>query len=130
MATFEQVGLVTQTIANIYGLVNNMRDNAANYKDRVAAGQPIASIRDMMVGDANQYVRRIQWITNVVTRNQALFTNALAVWGLTLAEANSLKTTLTNVCNHTLAASLTTGAEVNTEADFQLATVPNFERVF
>lgn len=131
MATFEQVGLCLQLIGNIYGLINNMRDNAAGYKRQVTAGNlTAAQIATIMQGDANQYVKRINWITDLATRNLTLLTNALAALGLTVADANSLKTTLTDVCNHTLAASLNNNTQINTEADYQLANLPTFERLW
>jgi hypothetical protein len=83
-----------------------------------------------MVGDANQFLRRIQFVVDLATRNNTKFTAAVQSNGWTVAELNSLRTTLAGVCNHTKAASLTTVAEIGAEADFILANVPNFERTF
>ena len=130
MANFERIGLVFQVIQNVHGLMRNMRDNANGYKAQVIAGRPINQIAAVMVADAQQYVIRIGWVTALATRNLTLLTNALTDLGLTITEANSLKATLLTAANHTIAASLTTGTEINTEADAILAAVPNMERIF
>ena len=130
MATFENVGLAFQLVNNVHGLVRDMRDNAAGYKLAVAGGKPVEAIATVMVADADQYLIRIQWVTAVVSRNQAGVVSALAALGLALSEASSLKATLTGVCNHTKAANLNTSTKINTESDYILATVPAFERIY
>ena len=127
MATFEQIGLVFQVIRNIYGLVNNMRDNANSYKIDTRG---VVYVGDIMKQDANEYIRRMGWITSLATRNQTLLSNALSVLGLTLANANNLKTTLLDVANHTKLANLSDQTKINIEADYILANVPNYERVW
>lgn len=128
---FERCGLAEQLIRNVYGLVRDFRDNANAYKSQVTAGVLTAQqIAGVMVADADRYLDRIQWITDAVVRNQALIADALGDFGLTLGQANTLKQTLMGVANHTKAASLTTGAEINTEADYILANVPNYERLW
>ena len=129
MATFEQLGLVNQVLGNVYGLVNNMRDNATGYKAQSATAD-IPTLAATMRADANLYVTRIGWVTALAQRNATLFQSALTALGLTLAEATSLKSTLLNVANHTIAATLNTAADVNAEADFILANVPTFERLW
>lgn len=131
MATFESVGVVFQIVGNIYGLVNNMRDNAAAYKTQAAApGANLVTIASVMRADANLYLERIGWISSLATRNLTVFTNALAIFGMVPSDATSLRTTLTNVCNHTIAATLNTQANINTEADYILANTPTFERLW
>jgi len=129
MATFEQIGLVFQIIHNIYGLVANMRDNADGYKTQLAT-RPVADIAAVMVADAMQYKRRVQWITDLAARNLALFDASLGALNLTRADAISLRDTLLGVTNHTQAANLTSSTEITTEADYILATVPSFERLW
>jgi len=128
--TFERAGFITQLIGNVYGLTRDMRDNATNYKARVTAGQNIATIAAVMVADAGLYLTRIGWINDAVTNNQTLVTNTLADLGLTLSQATSLRDTLTTVAQHTQAAALTTGAQINTESDFILASVPSYARLW
>ena len=95
-------------------------------KGRYEAG----TVSALHIHDADQYLIRIGWITDAVTRNQSLVADALGDMGLTLGDANNLKQTLTDAANHTKAASLTTGAEIDTEADWILANVPNYERLW
>ena|SRR5687768_2867834 len=140
MATFENMNLAFQLVQNICGLVVNQRDNAAGYKAQVTAGYPIedtivdgqtrSGIKTIMKADADQYLARIKWVTDAVTANQTGVTNALQALGLTLSEANSLKTLFTNVANHTKAADLSTYAAINVEADYILANVPNWQRIY
>lgn len=128
--SFERCGFIEQLIRNVYGLIRDMRDNANGYKSRVIAGHPINVIAETMVADADQYLVRISWVTDAVVRNQTLVSNALNDMGLTLGQANALKNNLQDVANHTKAAALTTGPEINTEADYILANVPNYERLW
>jgi hypothetical protein len=140
MATFENSGFALQLVHNMYGLVLNMRDNANGYKAQVAAGFSIEDqtvdgrlqpgIRSIMKSDATAYLTRIKWFSDAVAANQTGVSNALAALGLALSEASTLRTTFNGVANHTLAASLTTGAEINTEADYILATIPNWQRIY
>lgn len=127
MATFEQIGLVFQVLQNIHGLLRDMHDNANGYLTATITPQQVAQI---MVADAQQYLLRIQMLVNLAARNLALLTSALTAIGLTIAEANSLKTTLQGVANHTIAASLATSAQISTEANYILANVPVVERLW
>lgn len=126
----ERCGLFEQLIRNSYGLVRDMRDNANGYKAQVIAGRTAEQIAPVMVADADRYLARVQWITDAVTRNQALVSDALGDLGLTLSQANTLKQTLTDAANHTKLATLTTTQQINTEADWILANVPNYERLW
>jgi hypothetical protein len=132
MASFESIGVVFQIIQNIYGLVNNMRDNASGYKAQLLPpfNRTPAQVAPIMVADAQQYLLRMAMITTLATNNLTLFTAALAIFGLVPADANTLKATLTTVANHTIAATLNNATQINTEADFILANVPNFGRIF
>lgn len=130
MATFENVGLALQLVNNIHGLVRDMRDNASAYKAALIQGRTIAEVSNTMDNDANQYLRRIQWITDAVVRNQAGVVAALAALDLALSEANQLKNVLTTVANHTLMATLNTAAQINNEADYILSNVPDYERIY
>jgi hypothetical protein len=124
--TFGVGGLGGQILDNLFGLVRNVRQNAADYKVRVAAGQPIAGIAAVMVADADQYLVRCGWLTTAANADPTLFAAALAVRGFTLDQATALRDTIIAAANHTKAAALTTANEVNTEADWLLANVPAY----
>lgn len=129
---WELLGISDQLLQNVFGLVRNMRDNAQGYKAQVTAGQPLAGIASVMVQDADRYLARLQWITDLATRNLTKFDDALALKGLTRTGADgatALRDALIAVANHTKGALLTTGAQINAEADFILANVPNFDRL-
>lgn len=130
--TLERGGLAEQIVTNLYGLIRNMRDNATDYKARVAAGRPVAGIVAVMVSDANAYLVRIAWITSLFDRNPALASSALGDRGFTTAQATALRDTLATAANHTITASpaLLTGALINVEADWVLANIPNYERLW
>lgn len=131
MATFETVGVVLQVIENIYGLVNDMRDNAAGYKTQAAVpGADLAALAAVMRADANLYLGRIGWISSLAIRNSTMLSNALGIFGMTISDAVNLRTTLTSVCNHTLAAALNTQDNINTESDYITANVPSYERLW
>lgn len=130
MATFENVGLALQLVNNIHGLVRDMRDNANGYKAGIQAGKSAVGIAAVMIEDADQYLRRIQWVTDVVARNQAAVVSALSSLNLLMSEVDSLNTTLSTVSDHTKVATLSTDETITTEADYILATVPDFERIF
>lgn len=126
MATFEQLGVMNQVINNLYGLINDMRDNAQGYITN-AANPGIPAI---MVADANQYIRRLNWLVNLGQRNLTMLTNALAIFGFTVNQANNLVNSLLAVANHTVAAAPQNSDQVTTEANYILANVPNYERLW
>jgi hypothetical protein len=128
--TFERVGLVEQFVRNVYQLVKNMRENAQGYKDRIAAGQTAASVATVMVADAGQYLIRLGWLTDLFTNAPTLAGRCLGDLGLLTSQATSLRDTLQGVAEHTQTATLTTGAEVNAEADYILANVPNYAKLW
>ena len=92
---------------NIARMVSNMRDNANGYKAAISSGQPASGVGVIMKADAGLFLARMQIVV-----------------------VNSLRTTLAGVCDHVIAATLNNGAQVNAEADFILANVPIFERIF
>ena len=130
MATIEGEGLTAQIIHNMYGLVLDMRDNAANYKTRLVAGQSVASVRVLMLADADRYKERLQLITDVASRNLAKVTAALQARGLTVAQMVNDRDAGVAAADHTLAADLSTTTAINAEADFILANVPAYERLW
>jgi hypothetical protein len=130
MATLEEFGVLLQLQDQSFRLVRNLRANAADYIVQANAGTNPVALGATMKGDADRFLERLATVTAVVSRNQTAVQNALAIIGVTLAQANTLKTTLINECNHVKAATLTTAAQCITEANHILATVPNYEGLF
>lgn len=129
--TFEQGGLGSQILDNLFGLVRDVRRNAAGYKAKVTAGaMTAAQIAAEMVADADRYLERCQWVTDLATANLTLFTAAVAREGYTVAQAAALRDTLVAAANHTKAATIATGPAINTEADWQLANVPAYSWLY
>jgi hypothetical protein len=129
--TFERLGLAEQIIRNAFQLTHNMRSNANAYKAQVTAGViPIATIAQTMVADAGQYLIRLAWFTSLAAADLPLLTQVLGDYNLTLSNLASFRDNLITVAEHTEEATLTTGQQINTEADFVLANVPNFRSLW
>lgn len=128
--TFERLGLAEQIIRNAFQLTGNMRENANAYKARVTAGQPVESIATLMQADTTQYLIRLGWFTSLANANLALLSQVLGDYGLVPSQLQSFRDNLIAVAEHTQAATLTTGQQINTEADYVLANVPNFTRLW
>lgn len=130
-ATLESVGLSHQIIQNIYGLVQNVNDNAAAYKRDLSSGRlTIEQLEANMKGDAVQYVRRVKWVEDLITRNQAEFNRAIAALGIDPTEVQDTLTTLRDISETTQAARLDSPETVGAEADRILAVAPKYERIF
>ncbi len=119
-----------QLKANVGRMVSNMRDNADGYKAAITQGKDPTATGVIMKADANLFLVRMQMVVDLATRNNTKYQAALTSNGWLAADVNSLRTTLAGVCNHTIAATLNNGTQVNNEADFILANVPIFERMF
>jgi hypothetical protein len=130
--SFERVYLLDQVQKNTVGLTHNMRDNATGYKAALLApfNQTPAQVATVMKADADRYLVRTGWLTDLLARNATLAADTLADAGLTVAQTTALRDTLAAVANHTKAATLTTAAQVNAEADYILANVPVYERLW
>lgn len=128
--TFERLGLADQIIANAFGLTRNMRDNAVGYKAAIVAGQTAEQVASVMVADAVQYIRRLGWFTSLAGDNLPLLTQVLGDYGIVPANLQSFRDSLIAVAEHTEAATLTNAQQVNDEADYILANVPNFTRLW
>lgn len=126
----ESPGLWDQLKSECYRLANNYRDNATAYKAKITAGVPAATVAAEMVADANAFEVRIAKVTNLVTNNLAAVQNALRYGGWTLTVLTSTRDTLQAACDHVQAATLTTGAQVNTESDWLLANVPTYPKMW
>jgi hypothetical protein len=129
-ASFERDELMNQVLLNLARMPANYRDNAAGYKTQVNANRPAAEIAAVMVADANAFLSRLALITDLATRNLPLLTASLEERGYTLVQATGLRDTLVAAANHVKAATLTTGQQITTEADWLLANVPAYERLW
>jgi hypothetical protein len=128
----EATYIADQLTDNIARLVNNMRDNANGYKSALLppANQTPAQVGPIMKQDADAYLARIQLVVDLAQRSNTKYQAALAVHGWAAADLQALRTVLSDVSNHTKAAVLNNATQINGEADYQLANVPVFERVF
>lgn len=127
MATLEEFGLLLEINDQLRRLVRNMRANAADYIVKANAGSNPAALGVTMKADADRFLARLDTLTQAAIRNQTLVQNALAIIGVTLAQANTLKTTLVNECNHVKNATLTTAQQCIDEANHVLATAPSYD---
>lgn len=130
MATFAEVGLCDQLVANVFGLVRNWRDNASGYKAALVAGTPAEKVAAIVLGDAGEYARRLKWMADLVIRSNKSLDDALATRSLTRQELDGLMATLNGLAAHSQAATLKTFEDIDAEADYVLATAPNFERIW
>jgi len=119
MATFEQIQLIFDVVRNIEGLRRDARDNAQGYKNAVTSGKAISEIIAIMNEDANEYLRRLQWLRTVVDTpaKRTKLLAGLAVFGVTEAEAIALYQELKASADATIAATLTTAQDINNRAD-------------
>lgn len=126
----EHFGILQQITAQVYSLTRNVRQNAARYIVRANAGVNPVALGVEMKEDATAFKVRLQQLTDIASRNQAVVQAALAIIGMTLGEANTLKNALVASANHVLAATLTTQQQCIDEANAILASVPNYEGLF
>lgn len=122
-------GLLTHLISETFSLIRNWRHEADRFIVLAATVDPVALGVKMKVA-TTAFKVRLQRVTDLVTRNQAVVQTALALEGVTLAQANTLKTTLIAAADHTLAATLTTEQQVIDEANAILAALPDWDGIF
>jgi len=130
MATLEQFGILIQITDQTFRLVRNMRANANDYIRAANADMSPAAIGVTMKGDSDRFLERLDTLTQIAARNQTMVTNALAIVGVTIAQANTLKNSLVSTANHVKAATLTTKQQVLDEANFILTDTPGYEGLF
>ncbi len=128
--SFERMGLADQLTFNAYGITRNIRDNANGYKAKVMAGVSVSAIAAEMVANAGQYIIRMGWFTTAVSNNLAAVTATLGDYGVALAGLAAFRDNIIAVSEHTQAATLTTGNQIDTEADYILANVPSYARLW
>lgn len=130
MATFEEFIIAEQLKQYIRNGVINWRQEAANYKVRAAlGGANFVAIGQIMKEDAAQHENLMLRITALASRNLAMLDAALMTMGITRAAAIVLRDLIIATADHVQAATLTTQAQINTESDFILASLPAYDSV-
>lgn len=130
MATLEEFGLLLEINDQTRRLVRNMRANAADYIVKANADMNPVVLGATMKADADRFLARLDTVTTAASRNLVLVTAALAIIGVTVIQANALKTTLIGECNHVKNATLSTKQQVIDEANHILSTVPSYDGLF
>ena len=125
--TLEEFGVLLQIQSQTFRLVRNMRNNSAGYITRANAGMNPVTLGTEMKADATAFKVRFQQLTDIAARNQTTVSNALGFLGITLGAANTLKTNLMAICDHVLAATLTTAPQCIAEANQILTDAPNYD---
>lgn len=128
-ADIGSVGLALQIVQNVYGLANNMADNAAGYKAQIGVRLSTEIVSDIRA-DSNQYLRRIAWIENAMTANPSDVDSALAVFGLSLSDTSTTLMDLKNASQTIQKAKLDSGLDIVTESDNLIAAIPKFKRLW
>lgn len=130
MATFSDVGLALQIVQNVYGLCRDMADNAAGYKQQIGAGADPTKVAEIAKADAEQYRRRLKWIDDAIASDSGGVTESLKVFGIDLAELESLHATLDGAAAAVQTANPKDGKGVTDAADATLADVPAVKRLW
>ena len=128
-ADIESTGLAFQVVQNIYGLVNNINDNALGYKNQ-ARTKPTSEIKTIMRQDSVQYERRIDWVINLSTSSIDKMDSSFAVFGLSTTTVIADLLTLKNIAVFTRTANLNSREDIEAEADRILQAVPKYKRLW
>lgn len=121
-----------QQIQTLLGnLVHNSIDSANAYNSAaLAAVQTPAQLAAVMIADAGNRKTLLGKVSSLSGSNSAAFNAALSAVGIAPADLTALIAALGPVFDHTLAATLSTYTEIQTEAAYILAHVPNFARLW
>lgn len=134
MATIEEITLALQTVQNLAGLRDDMRQNAADYKARLARGQDATSIARVLNANNQQFRRRIGWVKtlaqDVADGGRAKLVNGLTALGLDLTHVDAYFTELSAVADRVAASPPATAAEITAAADDYLASVAQERRLW
>lgn len=132
MANFEAVQMVLHTIQNMEGLRKDSRRNAVGYKADVGGRLTVLQTAEIMKGDAAEYLKRLRWQKNIIDTpaKKTKLLNGLAVFGITEAEATSAYLEMKASADTTIAATLTTQAEIEARSDAILTEVTEHDTVW
>lgn len=123
--TIEQYNLMNQVMQNITGLRRDARANAEAYKAALTAGRPADKVAEVMKADASEYLRRLDWIKDLVADagGKAKVEGALSALGINKAELYAQYNELRASAQATFDAAILTEADINGRADAVLSEV-------
>lgn len=89
--TIEQFILLQQILQNLSNLRKNMRENALEYKNSITVGKSFTEVKNVMLADANEYLRRLKWIADITinTTNKQKVDAMMTTLGLSSLELYS-----------------------------------------
>ncbi len=129
MATFEEINLANRVVVYLANCQRDLRANAQSYKDeiaRVPRRLTTAQLGAIVHADGAAISALMTRLTNKI-QNAGLQTklgNGLAVYGITLAQANAAKTTIAAVADAQAVADVSTDAAITAASDATLAATP------
>ena len=112
MTTFEKWNAMKQIIENLEGLRRDMRSNASAYISAVSDGNPLAEVIAVVRGDADEYLRRLTWISTIPASIRAELLSFCSLIGLDGAELTNLYVELKRFADQQQIADLTTGPKI------------------
>lgn len=131
MATFEEVQIAARVVSYLANCHRDLRLNAQSYLDEIAR-QPrrlnTLQLGGYVTGDAQNIARLMTLLTNKITGTlQTKLGNGLAVYGMTLGQANTEKNLILNTANTQAAADVSTDQAITSAANATLASMPAFD---
>lgn len=131
MASFEEMQLAARVVTYLANCHRDLRQNAQAYKDEIARDPrrlDTAQLGALVKADAQNIARLMTVLTNKITGSlQTKLGNGLAVYGMTLAQANSEKNLILNTANTQAAADVSTDQAITNAANATLASMPAFD---
>lgn len=129
MATFEtaQLGIVVFKWAS--NLRRNIRQNCTEYKARLTAGQPVATVAAVANADAAEYLKTIGGLDLYISDagKRAKLLDGLAVYSINQATAQAELSALRSAAEGQRDANKNTANQINNMADAILAGLPAYE---
>lgn len=131
--TVEEFYILIQTTQNIEGLRNNMLENAVGYKSALANKlQTSDSLGKIMKQDADQYQRRLKWITNLLnspSKNQKIQAAFDSV-GISVGDLNASMAELGAASDALRNADVSDDDHINAISDSIIQSVGAHDKVF
>jgi len=131
MATFEEYKLAADAAHNLEGLRRDMRSNANGYI-RDLNNRSLTELATVMTQDANEYLRRIGWVTRLTgdATLRAKLVNGLTALGLTVTEGQNSVAELRTAAQNLRDVVKTTSLDITAAANAVLAAVSSHETVW
>lgn len=131
MATFEEIQIAGRVIAYLSNCHRDLRQNAQAYLDELARSPrrlTTAQLGAIVKGDAQNIARLMTVLTNKITGSlQTKLGNGLAVYGMTLGQANTEKNLILNTANTQASADVSTDQAITNAANATLSSMPAFD---